>query len=66
VPKPRRGVLRRVMSVLALLVVLAVIVVVVVLITKGTTTTVHYEKVVGSHVQQAIDQIQQLLDKYTK
>jgi len=65
-PKPRRSVLRRVISVLALLVVLAVIVVAVVLITKGTTTTVHYEKVVGSHVQQAIDQMQQLLDKYTK
>jgi len=65
-PKPRRSGLRRLMSVLALLVVLAVIVVVVVLITKGTTTTVHYDKVVGSHVQQAINQLQQLLDKYTK
>ena len=54
------------MAVLAVLLVLAVIVVVVVLISKGTTTTVHYEKVVGSDVNQAITQMQQLLDKYTK
>ena len=38
----------------------------VVLISKGTTTTVHYEKVVGTNVNQAVSQMQQLLDKYTK
>ena len=65
-PAPRRRGLRRLMAVLAVLVVLAVIVVVVVLISKGTSTTVHYEKVVGSDVNQAISQMQQLLDKYTK
>ena len=54
------------MAVLAVLVVLALIVVAVILISKGTTTTVHYEKVVGSHVNQAISQMQQLIDKYTK
>jgi eukaryotic-like serine/threonine-protein kinase len=64
-PRPHRG-LRRLMAVLAMLVVLAVIVVVVVLISKGTATTVHYEKVVGSHGNDAITQMQQLLDKYTK
>ena len=65
-PAPRRRGLRRLMAALAVLVVLAVIVVVVILISKGTTTTVHYEKVVGSDVNQAVDQMQQLLDKYTK
>jgi eukaryotic-like serine/threonine-protein kinase len=64
--KPRRNGLRRLMAVLAVLLVLAVIVVVVVLISKGTSTTVHYEKVVGTNVHQAISQMQQLLDKYTK
>jgi beta-lactam-binding protein with PASTA domain len=54
------------MAALAVLLVLAVIVVAVVLISKGTSTTVHYEKVVGSHVQQAINQMQHLIDKYTK
>jgi serine/threonine protein kinase len=65
-PAPRRRALRRLTAVLAVLVVLAVIVVAVVVISKSTTTTVHYEKVVGSDVQQAINQMQQLLDKYTK
>jgi beta-lactam-binding protein with PASTA domain len=54
------------MAILAVLVVLVVIVVVVILISKSTPTTVRYEKVVGSNVQQAIGQVQQLLDKYTK
>ncbi len=65
-PAPRRRGLRRLMAVVAVLVVLAVIVVAVVVISKGTSTTVHYEKVVGSHVQPAINQMQHLLDKYTK
>jgi serine/threonine protein kinase len=65
-PAPRRRGLRRLMAILAVLVVLAVIVVVVILISKGTTTAVHYEKVVGTNVNQAVDQMQQLLDKYTK
>jgi serine/threonine protein kinase len=65
-PTPRRRGVRRLMALLAVLVVLAVIVVAVVLIAKGTSTTVHYEKVVGSDVQRAINQMQQLLDKYTK
>ncbi|MFZ0384048.1 MAG: protein kinase, partial [Solirubrobacteraceae bacterium] len=65
-PAPRRRGLRRLMAVVAVLVVLAVIVVAVVVISKGTSTTVHYEKVVGSHVQTAINQMQHLLDKYTK
>jgi eukaryotic-like serine/threonine-protein kinase len=65
-PRARRSGRRRLMAVLAVLLVLAVIVVAVVLISKGTSTTVHYEKVVGSDVNQAIDQMQQLIDKYTK
>ena len=65
-PAPRRRGLRRLMAALAVLVVLAVIVVVVIVISKGTATTVHYEKVVGSNVNQAITQMQQLIDKYTK
>jgi serine/threonine protein kinase len=65
-PTPRRRGLRRLMAMLAVLVVLALIVVAVVLISKSTSTTVHYEKVVGSDAQQAINQMQQLLDKYTK
>ena len=65
-PTPRRRGLRRLMAALAVLLVLALIVVAVILISKGTTTTVHYEKVVGSHVNQAISQMQQLIDKYTK
>jgi len=65
-PAPARRGLRRLLALLVLLVVLAVIVVVVVLISKGTATTVHYEKIVGSNVRQAISQMQQLLDKYTK
>jgi serine/threonine protein kinase len=66
VPAQRHRGLRRLMAVLAMLVVLAVIIVVVILISKGTSTTVHYEKVVGSNVNQAISQMQQLIDKYTK
>ena len=65
-PTARRRGLRRLMAVFAVLLVLAVIVVAVVLISKGTATTVHYEKVVGSDVNQAISQMQQLIDKYTK
>jgi eukaryotic-like serine/threonine-protein kinase len=65
-PAPRRRGLRRLAAVLAVLLVLALIVVAVILISKGTATTVHYEKVVGSNVHQAISQMQQLLDKYTK
>jgi eukaryotic-like serine/threonine-protein kinase len=65
-PTPRRRGLRRLMAMLAVLVVLAAIVVAVVLISKGTTTAVHYEKVVGSDVNQALTQMQQLIDKYTK
>jgi eukaryotic-like serine/threonine-protein kinase len=65
-PTPRRHGLRRLMAIFAVLVVLAVIVVVVVLISTSTTTAVHYEKVVGTDVNQAVSQMQQLLDKYTK
>ena len=65
-PVRRRRGLRRLMAVLAVLVVLALIVVAVVLISTGTTTAVHYEKVVGTDVNQAVSQMQQLLDKYTK
>jgi eukaryotic-like serine/threonine-protein kinase len=65
-PTPRRRGLRRLMAILAVLVVLAVIVVAVILISHSTTTVVHYKKVVGSDVNQAISQMQQLIDKYTK
>ncbi|HEX5192229.1 MAG TPA: protein kinase [Solirubrobacteraceae bacterium] len=66
-PSPRRRGLRRLMGLLAVLAVLALIVIAVVLISDSTSTTVvHYRKVVGTDVHQAISQMQQLLDKYTK
>jgi serine/threonine-protein kinase len=66
-PAPRRRGTRRLIGALAVLAVLALIVIAVVLIANSTSTTVvHYRKVVGSDVQQAINQMQQLLDKYTK
>jgi beta-lactam-binding protein with PASTA domain len=52
---------------LAALVVAALIVVAIILITHGNSpTVVHYRKVVGNDVSQAVDQMQQLIDKYTK
>jgi len=66
-PSTRRRGLRRLIGLLAVLAVLALIVIAVVLIADSTSATVvHYRKVVGSDVHQAINQVQQLLDKYTK
>jgi eukaryotic-like serine/threonine-protein kinase len=62
----RRG-RRRLGTLLAALVVAALIVVAIILITHGSSpTVVHYRKVVGNDVSQAVDQMQQLIDKYTK
>jgi serine/threonine protein kinase len=66
-PPPRRRGLRRLGAILAVLAVVALIVVAIILITNGNSpTVVHYRKVVGSDVQSAANQMQQLLDKYTK
>jgi eukaryotic-like serine/threonine-protein kinase len=66
-PSRRRHGMRRLMAALAVLAVLALIVIAVLLIADSTSTTVvHYRKVVGSDARQAINQMQQLLDKYTK
>jgi serine/threonine-protein kinase len=66
-PTPRRRGLRRLMALLAVVAVLALIVIAVVLISDSTSATVvHYRQVVGTNVHQAVNQMQQLLDKYTK
>jgi eukaryotic-like serine/threonine-protein kinase len=58
---------RRLWTLLAALVVAVLIVVAIILATHGSSpTVVHYKKVVGNDVSQAVDQMQQLLDKYTK
>ena len=59
--------LRRFMAALALLAVIAIIVVVAVLISDSTSSTaVHYQKVIARDTQSAVNQIQSLINKYTK
>jgi eukaryotic-like serine/threonine-protein kinase len=58
---------RRVMGVLALLIVIVIVVVVVaVAVNKGTSNTVHYEKVVSNDAHLAINKVQNIINKYTK
>jgi eukaryotic-like serine/threonine-protein kinase len=58
---------RRFMALLALVGVLALIVIAAVVISDSTSqTVVHYKKVVATDAQSAINQIQSLIDKYTK
>ena len=64
--RSRRG-FRRAMAVFALLVVLAAIVIAAVAIANSTSkTAVHYQKVVAHDAQSAINQLQSLINQYTK
>ncbi|MGZ4299962.1 MAG: protein kinase domain-containing protein [Solirubrobacteraceae bacterium] len=67
-PPPRGGRgFRRLMAVLALVAVLALIVIAAVTISNSTSNTVvHYRKVVAHDAQSAIDQLQGIINKYTK
>jgi serine/threonine protein kinase len=58
---------RRMMAALALVAVLALIVIAAVSISNSTSNTVvHYKKVVARDAQSAINQVQDLINKYTK
>jgi serine/threonine-protein kinase len=58
---------RRFVAVLALLAVVAVIVIAAVVISNSASNTVvHYKKVVSQDAQSAVNQVQDLLNKYTK
>jgi serine/threonine protein kinase len=58
---------RRMMGLLALLAVLALIVIAAVIISDSTSSmVVHYKKVVADDAQSAINQLQALVNKYTK
>ena len=58
---------RRMMAVLALLAVLALIVIAAVTISNSTSNTVvHYKKVVAHDAQSAINQLTDIINKYTK
>jgi serine/threonine-protein kinase len=58
---------RRMMAVLALLAVLALIVIAAVTISNSTSNTVvHYKKVVAHDAQSAINQLSDIINKYTK
>jgi hypothetical protein len=58
---------RRMMAVLALLGVLALIVIAAVTISNSTSNTVvHYRKVVAHDAQSAINQLTDIINKYTK
>ena len=58
---------RRMMGLLALLAVLALIVIAAVIISDSTSSmVVHYKKVVANDAQSAINQLQSLINKYTK
>jgi serine/threonine protein kinase len=58
---------RRLMGFFSLLAVLALIVIAAVLIANSTSNTVvHYQKIVSHDAQQAINQVQSLISKYTK
>jgi serine/threonine-protein kinase len=67
-PAPRSGRgFRRMMAVLALLGVLALIVIAAVTISNSTSNTVvHYRKVVAHDAQSAINQLTDIINKYTK
>ncbi len=65
-PSSGRG-FRRFMVVMALLAVLALIVIAAVVIADSSSSTiVHYQKVVAHDAQSAIDQLSNLVNKYTK
>jgi serine/threonine protein kinase len=58
--------LRRLMAVLALVAVFALVVIAAVLISDSTSNTVvHYQKVIANDVHSAINQVQDLINKYT-
>jgi serine/threonine protein kinase len=58
---------RRVAGMLALLLVIAIVIVVVaVAVNKGTSNTVHYEKVVAGDAHTAINKVQNIISQYTK
>jgi hypothetical protein len=58
---------RRMMAVLALVAVLALIVIAAVTISNSTSNTVvHYRKVIAHDTQSAINQLQGIINKYTK
>jgi uncharacterized protein YpmS len=58
--------LRRLFALLALLVVIAIIVVAAVVISNdASSTAVHYQKVVGHDAQSAVDQLKQIINKYS-
>jgi serine/threonine protein kinase len=67
-PAPRSGRgFRRLVGLLMLLGVLALIVIAAVLISDSTSSTVvHYQKVIAKDANSAINQIQSLINKYTK
>ncbi|MGI8714628.1 MAG: hypothetical protein ACR2NR_15915, partial [Solirubrobacteraceae bacterium] len=58
---------RRLMGFLALLAVLALIVIAAVLLSNSTSNVVvHYQKIVAHDAQSAINQVRNLINKYTK
>jgi serine/threonine protein kinase len=62
-----RRVARRIGWALAALIVLVVVIVVVaVLASDNSNTVVHYQQVVGNHAQDAINQVEDIISKYTK
>ncbi len=67
-PPPRSGRgFRRFMAVMALLAVLALIVIAAVVIADSSSSTVvHYQKVVAHDARSAVDQLSNLVSKYTK
>jgi hypothetical protein len=65
--EPDRRIARRIGLALAVLVVFVVVIVVVaVLASDNSSTVVHYQKVVANGAQSAIDQVQDIISKYTK
>ena len=65
-PQRRHAGLRRLMAGLVLLVIVAAIVVAAVLLSHTSASTFQYRKVVAHDAQTAINQIQSLVNKYTK
>jgi serine/threonine protein kinase len=67
-PAPRRGRgLRRFMALLSLLIVIAVIVVVALVISHSADhSAIHYQKVIAHDARSAANQLQQIIDKYSK
>jgi serine/threonine protein kinase len=65
-PSDSRG-FRRMLGLLILLVVIIVVVIVAVAVANSTSNTViHYQRVVGHDAQSAINQLQNLINQYTK